>query len=28
MNISGMVHVNINCSDYDQSRSFYEMLGF
>ena len=28
MNITGMVHVNINCSDYDQSRRFYEMLGF
>lgn len=28
MNISGMVHVNINCSDYERSRAFYEMLGF
>jgi len=28
MNISGMVHVNINCSDFDQSRAFYEGLGF
>ncbi|MFP6596199.1 MAG: VOC family protein [Candidatus Hydrogenedentota bacterium] len=28
MNISGMVHVNINCSDFDRSRTFYEFLGF
>lgn len=28
MHIQGMVHVNINCSDYDRSRAFYEMLGF
>jgi len=28
MNISGMVHVNINCSDFDRSREFYESLGF
>lgn len=28
MNISGMVHVNINCKDYERSRRFYEMLGF
>jgi glyoxylase I family protein len=28
MNIAGMVHVNVNCSDYDRSRRFYEMLGF
>jgi len=28
MNITGMVHVNINCSNYDASREFYEMLGF
>lgn len=28
MNIQGLVHVNINCSDYDVSRTFYEMLGF
>lgn len=28
MNITGMVHVNINCSDYDRSKAFYEMLGF
>lgn len=28
MNITGMVHVNINCSDFAVSRAFYEMLGF
>ena len=28
MNITGMVHVNINCRDYEKSRRFYEMLGF
>ncbi|HSG88768.1 MAG TPA: VOC family protein, partial [Pseudomonadales bacterium] len=28
MNIDGMVHVNINCTDYDRSLAFYEMLGF
>ena len=28
MNITGMVHVNINCSDFDRSKAFYEMLGF
>jgi len=28
MNIEGLVHVNINCSDFDRSRAFYEMLGF
>ncbi len=28
MNINGLVHVNINCKDYDASRKFYEMLGF
>jgi len=28
MNITGMVHVNINCSDYDVSKRFYEILGF
>lgn len=26
--ISGMVHVNINVSDFDRSRTFYETLGF
>lgn len=28
MNISGMVHVNVNCSDFDRSLAFYERLGF
>ena len=28
MTITGLVHVNVNCSDFDRSKSFYEMLGF
>ena len=28
MNISGLVHVNVNCSDFDRSLAFYEKLGF
>ena len=28
MNVTGMVHVNINCTDYRRSKAFYEMLGF
>ena len=28
MSITGMVHVNINCSDFERSRAFYEDLGF
>jgi len=28
MNVSGMIHVNINCSDFERSRRFYEALGF
>tara|TARA_B100001013_G_scaffold341419_1_gene265904 strand:+ start:965 stop:1411 length:447 start_codon:yes stop_codon:yes gene_type:complete len=28
MNITGLVHVNINCSDFDRSLQFYELLGF
>jgi len=28
VNVSGMVHVNINCSDFERSRRFYEALGF
>ena len=28
MNITGMVHININCRDYARSKAFYEMLGF
>ena len=28
MNITKLVHVNINCSDFDRSLKFYELLGF
>lgn len=28
MNITGLVHVNINCSNFERSRAFYEALGF
>ena len=28
MNITGLLHININCSDFERSRAFYEMLGF
>ena len=28
MAITGLVHVNINCSDFERSRAFYELLGF
>ena len=28
MNIKGIYHVNINCSDLEKSKAFYEMLGF
>jgi len=28
LNIVGMVHVNINCTDYQRSKQFYELLGF
>lgn len=28
MQVSGMLHVNINCSDFERSRAFYEQLGF
>ena len=28
MAVSGIVHVNINCSDFDRSKIFYESLGF
>ena len=28
MAISGLVHVNINCSNYERSKAFYEVLGF
>jgi catechol 2,3-dioxygenase-like lactoylglutathione lyase family enzyme len=26
--ITGLVHVNVNCSDYDRSLAFYQLLGF
>jgi len=28
VNVTGFVHVNVNCSDYERSRAFYEALGF
>jgi len=28
MHITGMVHININCTDFRRSKAFYEMLGF
>lgn len=28
MAISGLVHVNINCSNFERSKAFYEVLGF
>ena len=28
MAITGLLHVNINCSDFERSRAFYEVLGF
>ena len=28
MHVSGMIHVNINCSNFERSRRFYEALGF
>jgi len=28
MAITGLVHVNINCADFDRSKAFYELLGF
>jgi catechol 2,3-dioxygenase-like lactoylglutathione lyase family enzyme len=28
MNITGMMHVNVNVSDFDRARAFYERLGF
>ena len=28
MSVTGLVHVNINCSDFDRSLKFYELLGF
>lgn len=26
--MTGILHVNVNCSDYERSRAFYERLGF
>jgi catechol 2,3-dioxygenase-like lactoylglutathione lyase family enzyme len=28
MHLTGLVHVNVNCTDYDRSLAFYERLGF
>lgn len=28
MTIKGLIHVNVNCSDFDRSLAFYELLGF
>lgn len=28
MHVTGILHVNVNCSDYERSRAFYERLGF
>jgi len=28
MHITSVLHVNVNCSNFDRSRQFYEMLGF
>ena len=28
MRITGLVHINVNCSNFDRSLSFYELLGF
>jgi catechol 2,3-dioxygenase-like lactoylglutathione lyase family enzyme len=28
LHLTGVLHVNINCSDFERSRAFYEMLGF
>ena len=28
MNITALLHININCSDFERSQTFYEMLGF
>jgi len=28
MNIAGMFHVNVNCSNYEKSREFYALLGY
>ena len=28
MSVTGLVHINVNCSNFDRSLSFYELLGF
>ena len=28
MTITGLVHFNVNCSNFDRSKAFYELLGF
>jgi len=28
MSVTGLVHVNVNCSDFDTSLEFYQLLGF
>jgi glyoxylase I family protein len=28
MNLTGMLHVNVNCSNYERSREFYALLGY
>ena len=28
MNVTGMVHVNVNCRDFDASLAFYRLLGY
>ncbi len=28
MHVTGMVHVNVNCSDFDRSLAFYQRLGY
>jgi catechol 2,3-dioxygenase-like lactoylglutathione lyase family enzyme len=28
MNITGLLHININCRNFKRSKQFYEMLGF
>jgi len=28
MKITGVLHFNVNCSDFERSRAFYEALGF
>ena len=28
MSVTALVHVNVNCSDFDRSLAFYELLGF